>query len=233
MDRKFFTESVTHSILFTVAAIMCSILLFMAAEPSVSRGASASTTDTFTIRQQITDEISFVVPATDVTMVGTIAGVTGGQATGSTQFAVRSNSNSGYTVDISFLNSPAMRGEATLSQAIRNYMSTTTEPTYSFNSSTSAMFGYTVSASTTSDLDPSFLDNGSNACNTGAADTGTVATCWMAPSTTNFRIINRSTAATTSATSTLTFRVVVPSNPVPGVEEDYYTATATLTATNQ
>lgn len=232
MERSFITNQAKSSLFYSVAVFMACLTLFMLAEPTVGRGASASTTDTFTIRQQITDEISFVVPAADVTMNGTIAGVTGGAATGSTQFAIRSNSNSGYTVDIAFQNSPAMRGEATLSQALRNYNSTGTEPTFNFNSSTSAQFGYTVSASTTSDLDLSFRDNGTT-CGAGALDTAGASTCWMNPTQANFRIIDRGTAATTSATTTLTFHVLVPSNPVPGLEEDFYTATATLTATNQ
>jgi len=212
-----------------LAGLVIMTLLFMAAEPTVSRGAAASTTDVFTIRQQITDEISFLVPAADVTMNGAIQGVTGGTAHGTTTFVVRSNSNSGYTVDVAFSGTPAMRGETTNSQSLRNYGSSS-EPTFLFFASSSAQFGYTVNASTTADLDPSFLDNGS-ACNVGAADN--VGGCWMGPSTVPFRIINRTTPAGTGATTSMSFRVVVPSSPSPALDEDFYTATATLTATNQ
>jgi hypothetical protein len=54
-----------------------------------------------------------------------------------------------------------------------------------------------------------------------------------ATSTSNYRIINRSTPAGEGATTSMTFRVQVPSSPSPALDEDFYTATATLTAVNQ
>lgn len=229
--NKFIITS-QYALMYAFSAILVMALLFsLILEPTLGR-AAASANDTFLITQQITDEISFLVPAADVTMVGSIQGVTGGYATGTTYAVVRSNSNSGYTMDISFSNAPAMRGTSTLSTAIRDFATSSTmmQPSFAFVSSTSAQFGYTVSASTTSDLDPSFLNNGT-ICNSGAGFTAN--TCWMTPSTTAYRIINRSTSAPTGATTTLTFKIEVPSNPSPAVEEDFYVATATLTATNQ
>ena len=199
--------------------------LFLSLEPTVSQ----AVTSTFTVRQQITSEISFLVSAANVTMAGTLAGITGGNATGTTYAVIQTNQATGYTMDIAFSNSPAMLGEVTGSTAIRNYGSTT-EPTYNFFASTSAVFAYTVNASTTSDIDQSFLNNGS-ACNAGAGQTAN--TCWMGASTTNFRIINRGSAALTGATTSLQFKVNVPSNPSPGLQADFYTATATLTAVTQ
>ena len=123
-----------------------------------------------------------------------------------------------------------MKGEVTNSTALRNYGSST-EPTYLFFGSTSAQFAYTVAASSSSDVDPSFLNNGT-ACNAGTSMTGN--TCWMGASTTNFRIINRVTAAaTTTATTTLQFKVLIPNTPAIPVTSDFYTATATLTAVTQ
>ena len=81
-------------------------------------------------------------------------------------------------------------------------------------------------ASTTADLDASFKNNGT-VCNAGALSTSN--TCWMGASTTNFRIVSRGSAATTTATTTIQFRVNIPNNPVPAVNSDFYTATATLT----
>lgn len=217
--------------LATVLLIVSVIAFTLLLEPTLSR-AAASATSTFTITQQITDEISFLVPAANVTMVGSIQGVTGGAATGTTFAVVRSNSANGYNMTIAFANSPAMRGSSTLSTAIRNFASSSTmvEPNFTWTASSSAQFGYTVSASTTSDLDQSFLNNGT-ICNAGAGYTAD--RCYMSPSTTAFRIVNRTTSAPSGATTTLTFKVEVPSNPSPSVDQDFYIATATLTATNQ
>ena len=207
--------------------MISSMFLFLVLEPTVSQ----AVTSQFSIRQQVQSEISFTLNAANVTMAGALLGITGGSATGSVSVAVLTNSTTGYTMDVSFQNSPAMIGEVTNSTAIRNYGSST-EPTYLFFGSTSAQFAYTVQASSSSDLDPSFLSNGSTACNTGT--TMAANTCWMGASTTNFRIINRNTAAaTTTATTTLLFKVQIPFTPTPTVSSDFYTATATLTAVTQ
>lgn len=211
-----------------LAVTLMLVVTFMLFEPAVTRGA-APANDTFTIRQQITDEISFLVPAADVTMNGTIAGLTGGSATGSTFAVVRTNSLGGYLMTIAFSGTPAMRGETTASTGIVNY-GTTTEPTFLLAASSSAVFAYSVAASTTADVDQSFRHNGTS-CNAGALSSST--NCWMGASTTGFQIINRTSAAGQGATTTLYFRVVVPLNPSPTVDEDFYTATATLTATVQ
>lgn len=222
---------ISFSFLTAVVATVFLLGSFFAVEPTVSR-AAATAQSTFLITQQITDEISFLVAATNTTMVGSIQGISGGQATGTTFAVVRSNSAAGYTMDIAFTNNPAMRGSSTASTAIRNYATSSgmVEPSFAFVASSAAQFGYTVAASTTSDLDPSFLNNGT-ICNAGASYNAN--TCWARPSSTNFRIVNRGTSAPTGATTTLTFRVQVPTNPVPTVDQDFYIATATLTATNQ
>jgi hypothetical protein len=217
-----------------VAVTLALVVTFLILEPMVSHGA-ASASSTFIITQDITGEISFLTPGSATVMVGSIAGVTGGEATGTTQVVVRSSSGTGYAMDISFSNNPAMRGNTTLSTALKNYAySSSSEPTFIFNSTSTggtAQFAYTVNASSTADLDASFLNNGS-ACNTGGSST--FGRCWMAPSTSDFRIISASsTPPTSGSTTTITFRVAVPSNPSPLLPSDTYTATATLTATNQ
>jgi hypothetical protein len=229
MNRITHTSQV--ALIYSVSLVLIGMFLYSLVEPTIGR-AAAPINDTFLITQQITDEISFLTTAADVTMVGPIQGVTGGAATGTTFAVVRTNSNSGYTMDISFSGAPAMRGTSTLSTAIRDFATSSTmvQPNFTFTASSAAMFGYSVAASTTSDLDPSFLNDGST-CNAGAGYT--VDRCWMTPSTTAFRIINRSTSAPTGATTTLNFKLIVPNNPSPAVDEDFYVATATLTATNQ
>ncbi len=211
-------------LMLAISGMLVFTLLFTFFEPSVGRAA----TSTFTITQSVTSEISFVVNATNTTMVGALGGITGGTATGTAFAAVQTNSTTGYTMDISFSNSPAMRGDSSGSTAIGNY-GTTSVPTYTFfTGSTSAVFGYSVNASTTSDVAAAFKNNGTS-CNVGSTVTAYV--CWQgATSTSNARIINRSVAATTSATTTLTFKVYIPNNPSIPVNSDTYTATATLTA---
>ena len=216
------TFSLVHSLIGTIAGCLILAICFLGLEPRVGQ----AITNTFTISQSITSEISFLASSTGVSMTGPIAGITGGNATGSTYVVVQTNSAGGYNMNISFSGTPAMRGNATGNTGIVNY-GTTSEPTYNFFASSSAVFAYSVLASTTADLDQSFLNNG-NACNTGAGSTAN--TCWMGPSTSNFQIVNRLVAATTSATTTLVFRVNVPSNPSPALQSDTYTATATLTA---
>ena len=227
MHRVNFKSHLTNIALLAMSSLMMVTLSFSVFEPTVSQ---AITSGPFSVRQQVSGEISFLVNATNITMNGALLGITGGNATGTTSFVVQTNQATGYTVDISFQNSPAMIGEVTNSTAIRNYGSST-EPTYLFFGSTSAQFAYTAMATTSSDLDQSFLSNGTTACNTGASSVPN--TCWMSASTSNFRIISRTSAAATGATSTLQFRVNIPNSPIPAVQSDFYTATATLTAVTQ
>ncbi len=224
-------KKIITTILFleAVAVTLMAIMAFVLFEPVVTLSATA--TDEFTIRQQIGDEISFLVAAADVAMAGSIGGVTGGHATGTTYAVVQTNSTNGYTMDISFENDPSMLGEVSGSTALKDYAEATPgTPDFGFVASTSAVFAYTVAAADSSHLDSSFLDNGS-VCGTGAGFTADA--CWKGPSTSDFRIIDSPDPALTGATTTLTFVVDVPSNPVPALEQDYYTATATLTATTQ
>ncbi len=217
-----------QALLLATGMVLLCFTTFALLEPTLSLGQVPST---FTITQQITDEISFTVPATNITMVSPIQGISGGNATGTTQTVVRTNAINGYNMTIAFSTSTsAMRGIVSSSTSIRDYgTSTAAEPTFLFNSSTSAQFAYTVSATTSTDLDPSFLNNGTN-CNAGS--TMTADRCWKGPATTTFMVVNRTSSAGGGATTTVRFVVNVPSNPVPALVQDFYQATATLTATN-
>jgi hypothetical protein len=226
MNAHITKDFFTRALIMTVAAMTMFAMSFMVLEPVVSQ---AAVSNTFTVQQTITSEISFLATSTGVTMNGSIAGISGGNATGSTFVVVQTNSAGGYNMTLGFSGNPAMRGNATGNTGIVNY-GTTSAPTFSFFASSSAVFAYRVTASTTSDVATAFLNNGS-ICGAGAASTPN--TCWMGPSTTPMVIINRLAAATTSATTTLEFKVNVPNNPSPALQSDTYTATATLTATAQ
>jgi hypothetical protein len=216
-----------------VAAVVGMTLLitsFFAMEPRISYG-QADTTPDFRIRQTITDETSFLVDPANVSMSGSIAGLSGGAATGTTSYVVRSNNASGYYVEIDFFDNAglyAMRGDEDGGAQIRDYGGDVGgQPSYNLTASTASQFAYSNYSSTTSDTDDSFLNNGSNTCNE-IGGIQTIGRCWKAPSTTGFRIVDRNSAAVYGATSTLYFRVVVPSNPNPIPTAQTYTATATL-----
>ncbi len=232
MSTHYFITSTTQAFIAAVLAIALVLMSFLFLEPQIGQ---AATSGPFTVRTTILDETSFLVNAANVTATSAINGLTGGTANGSTTVVVRTNSSTGYYMTIAFASNGtgnAMLGNSSLSDAIRDYPASSTQPTYSFHTgSTSAVFAYTVSAANSSDLDQSFLNNGSNACNTGS--TYTADRCWMEPTDTSFQIINRTTSAPAGATTTLSFRVYVPNNPSPSVVADTYTATATLTALSQ
>ncbi len=215
---------------FVAAVVIASLFMasFLTFEPQVGRAISSN----FTIRQEITDEISFLVSAANVTMVGTIQGLTGGYATGTTFTVVRSNDPQGYTMTLGFSSTTAM--SATSSGYINNYTpAATSAPDFTWvdnSSGQAAEFGYTVSASTTGEVDLSFRNNGS-ACNAGSNETAD--RCWQNPTTTAAaETIVSTTGAVNSSTTTIKFKVAVPSNPSPALPSGFYVATATLTATN-
>jgi hypothetical protein len=229
MNTKHYLTAAGQAFLVSILAVAVLAAGFFMAEPQVGQ----AQTSTFTVKQTITDEISFLVLASNVVMNGSLQGITGGTANGSTTAVVQTNNSAGYNMTIAFFNNGtpnAMVGDTTASQAIRDYPAVANEPTYLFSTaSTSSVFGYTVSGSDNADIDNSFKDNGS-ACNSGAGFT--VDRCWMEPRTTAFGIVNKANEASTGATTTIHFRVHVPNNPSPAVLEDVYTATATLTALN-
>lgn len=230
MDTKHYFAQATQSFISATVALALLLLTFFIAEPGVGR---AVTSGPFTIKQTITDEISFTTDAANVTMVGDLQGITGGTANGSTTAVVRTNSAGGYEMSISFFDNgtdQTMRGDVSLSSGIRDYPVTGGVPTFLFSTASSAaVFAYTVSASDSSDLDANFIDDGADCGQPGGY---TADRCWMEPATTTYRIIDRGSSAATGSTSTVHFRVHVPNTPSPTLEEDVYTATATLTAVN-
>jgi len=234
------TKSAGFAFVSAITIVMMAFIGFIIAEPQVGH-----TQETFTIRQTITDETTFSTTPTNVVMAGNISGITGGNSTGTTQFAVQSNNATGYLVTIAFENDDpgqlyAMLGDTTGSNAIADYENDdTNEPSFGFGTtSDAAVFAYTVTSTTTTDTDNSFANNTVNACNEpdGGSPDWTEDVCWKAPTTTSgvpFNIIDRSSAAITGATSTIKFRVHVPPNASPVPTAETYTATATLTLTTQ
>lgn len=231
INSKHLLESLRHSTALTALVVVALLGVYLFVEPTVSRSQTEDRSQ-FTISQDIGAEISFLTPASNITMAS-IAGLTGGVATGTTFVRVLTNDIDGFTMTIEASSTPAMQGE-TQGGTIPNYTPATAgSPDYGFSvPANTAEFGYTISATTSSDLAQKFLDDGAGNCNTSTNDTNGAATCWYSLFTTATSVINRTTATESSgATSTLFFKTHVSSNPVPALDQDTYTATATLTAT--
>lgn len=217
-----------------IATLLLSILIYtsyLMLEPKIS--GAVSTSEQFTVSLTVSEEISFFTPPSDVSLSPALSGLTGGTANGGTQVRVLTNNATGYQMSLKASSSLGMIGHSNGGVIPALVPSVGTVPNFSFDSGTVAAnttrFAYSVEASTTADLDPSFKDNGS-ACNTGSSDTANK--CWLNASTTPEVVINRTTITPNSgATTTIKFRVVMRSNPSPLIPNDTYTATTTLTAT--
>jgi hypothetical protein len=185
----------------------------------------------FTVTQTITPEVAFLTPASNVTMDGSIGGLTGGTSNGQTQVIILTNNSTGFTVTIKASSSPAMQGNSK-GGTITDYTPTSNVvPDFTWSVPTGYEFGYSVSASNTPDLAQKFMDDTSS-CNTGAADTsqGGDNACWYYLSTSATSTIVRTTNTPASgATSTVYFRLTVTPNSAPVA--DVYVATTTLTVT--
>lgn len=211
-------------------ASMLTAFAFIAMEPAITTAAAVG--KDFTVSQVVTSEIAFITAPSNVALSPSIGGITGGTGTGQMQFNVLTNNPTGYNVTLTASSTPdAMKGN-TQGGSIKNYTPTVPgTPDFAFAvGANTGEFGYTVSASTTSDVAPLFLNNGTT-CNVGAANAAGT-NCWYNPSTVATTIINRGTATTASgATSTLYFKVQITANPSPAIPADTYVATSTLTAT--
>lgn len=231
MNNIHYLHSAKYAFVAAVLMVAFAMLSFFAFEPTLGR--ADSTPKDFTITQQITNEISWTLTPGNVSMAGSIAGLTGGYATGTTVAVVNTNNALGYNMTIYFATTSSGQAmQASSSAYINNYapVGGTTTPDYNWIDHTagqSALFGYTVKGSTTGEVAQAFKDGGA-ACNTGSNETANK--CWSVPTTTP-KVIMNSTGPNTSSTSTIQFKVAVPSSPSPALPSAFYTATATLTLT--
>jgi len=233
-----YSKSACFAVVSSATIVALLFGAFFLAEPSISHGQAGPGPFDFTVKQEIIGETSFLVAPSDVTTNGTINGFTGGNASGTTEFSIISNNATGYIVQISFENNgfgTAMLGDASNSEAIVDYVASSSEPGYGYVDRASAQFAYTVSSQTSTDTDDSFLNSGGLCNQNGGSENGATkdTKCWMEPTTASFDIINRENAAVAGATSTIEFDITVPSGASPVPVADTYTATATLTLLTQ
>lgn len=221
-------SSIKNSFFFASFALIVVFASYFIFEPIIAHGI----VDTFTVRQQITSEISFKTAPNDVVMTPSLQGITGGNSFGTSTVAITTNSPAGYVMTIAFATGTAMQGE-NIASDINNYTPTASgTPDFNFSvPAGSAEFGYTIDSVTTpGDIHARFKDSGA-ACNTGSGTL--VGKCWYGNenATSPVTLISRTSATPgTGATSTIVFRVGVGVTPVPALQTGFYTATATLTA---
>ncbi len=226
MAKKFIITSASQGcvLLFVAAAF------FVLLEPTIGFG-DTSALSQFTISETIGTEVSFQTAPTNVTLSPSLGGLTGGDATGTTQVVVTSTGHLGYHMTIQASSSVGMLGNLNSSNSIPAYttQSASTSPDFNFTvAANAAAFGYSVEASTTADVVQQFKNNGT-VCNAGSNNG--LGHCWFPATSTAYTIINTSAASPGSgSTSTLDFHVKIQSNPSPVIPDDTYVATTTLTA---
>jgi hypothetical protein len=220
-----------------VASILIGALLmvtFFVSEPVIGQSAQ----EQFQVTQTVSGAISFLASSSPVVMNGTLDGLTGGTSYGTTTARVRTNASGGYNMTIRFAStSPMIRN--TGGGYIPSYLYSTSTSDYpsGFNTSpANAQFGFTVNASTTDEVSSVFKGNGTTLCGASNGSTFVSGLCWRGASTTDAAattLLINSTSQTPSSgsTSTVQFRITIPNNPSPAVPDGTYTATATLTAT--
>lgn len=231
MNSTHIIYSARHAFVAALLVFTLGVCTFFAFEPSVGR----AITDSFTVTQTISSEISFLVNAADVTMSGTPSGMTGGYATGTTQTVILTNNSTGYNMTLHFATSTSGRSmQASSTAYINDYTPASAGvPDYSWidnASGGSAEFGYTIIGSSTAEVAQSFLQNGS-VCNSAGGANSDNNRCWLNPTTSPKTIINATTPTPTSgSTTTIKFKVAVPNAPSPALPSGNYVATGWLTA---
>ncbi len=234
MSRLHIVHSFKGAFITTLVIAVLGMATFFTVEPSVSR----SSTEIFEVTQTISGAISFLASTSPVTMNGTLDGLSGGTSWGTTTSRVRTNNSLGYNMTIKFAStSPMIRNGG--SGYIPTYVYSTSTATYPSGFDTAAanaQFGFSVNASNTSDISSVFTHSGT-LCGTSNNGTFTVNNCWRGASSTDAaattQIINTGAPTPSSgSTTTVQFRITIPNNPSPVVPDGTYTATATLTATD-
>lgn len=158
----------------------------------VSTGLSDSTSYKLKAGYQAMQDVFLTVSApSDASMTPSIPGITGGTANATILWNVIADGSAGFGMVIKASTDPAMKLDAGYYFDDYSPASAGT-PDYSWTvSASTAEFGFTVEPATPADAVANFLDNGSNACNTGS--TQTADKCWLDfNGTNNVSVINRS-----------------------------------------
>jgi hypothetical protein len=214
------------------ASVTISALLLVAIFPAIEVGqvfAQAATTTgatttgiQITVKQQVTAEISLTVASTAITMLPAIPGMTGGTGNGSTTVKIITNNNTGYTVTIVASGTTyAMKGDSQGGE-FKDYPTATPQTWADSSTGGSSRFGFGITNTS--------VTGGNTA--SGYTTCATTEACFSSMPTTTARNIVTNASETTYVGDTidLKFRAQIPANPIPLMPEDWYTATATITA---
>lgn len=190
----------------------------------VATGISTSTS--FTLRagyQQMQESTISMTAVGDVSMSGSIGGVTGGVANGSTSFTVITDNQAGYEATIQATSSPALVLAGL--DDFPDYSPSGLNPDFAFSvPSNESAFAYTPEGD---DIADRFKDDGVDTCATGSSDTADA--CWDGLSTSATTFVERTSSNHPAGTeTTLKFRAESGSNHIQ-IAGTYY-ATTTVTA---
>lgn len=190
-------------------------------EVATSEGGS-SNFNLFAGYQQMQEVYIALAGANDVVMSPDIGGVSGGTATGSTTVTVTTDSRAGYQLTIQASTSPALQSSL---DSIADYVPAGAVPDFTFDfGSSDAYFGYSPEGA---DVDARFLDNGTDTCGVGGAETSD--RCWDGLSTSAV-VIATDTDANHPNGATTTVRFQTGLGGSSGKTVGVYYATTTVTA---
>jgi hypothetical protein len=202
-------------------------LLFLATfaifEPEITSAAATSDSALVTLTVSA-GEISITTP--DDVSFGTLSGFTGGTATNSLTWNVKTNNDTGYNFGLKATTAPAL-GTGTYTIADYTPVGGTTTPDYAWSiASATSEFGFAPYNASNS---VAKFKSATSICNTGS--TVTAWTCWYGLATADVQTANRSTKTTTAGEDNIIY-LEVQINADNGTQEDgSYTATLTATAT--
>lgn len=173
-------------------------------------------------RQMLSAEATISISDAANVNLGSINGLTGGSATGQSEWLVTTDSPSGYSLSIKASTNPALKSSIS---SFADYTPAGSDPDYSFSIATTASeFGYSPEGS---DIIGRYKDNGT-ICNAGTSDASDK--CWDAFSTTDNQIsASGSSNYPTGATTTVKYRAQVGTSKIQDSGSDY-SATITVTA---
>jgi hypothetical protein len=207
----------------TLSISLLLLATFAVFESEITSAATASDSANVTLTVSA-GEISISAPA-DVGF-GTLSGFTGGTATNSLTWNVKTNNAIGYNLGLKASTAPAL-GTGTYNIADYTPPGAPATPDYTWNIDTAiSEFGFAPYNATSS---VSKFKNDASKCATGS--TVTAWKCWYGLATADVQTANRSTKTTTAGEDNIIY-LEVQINAANGYQENgSYTATLTATAT--